>query len=286
MARHFGADTLAGLTEQLHAATRRSILAAEVANLSLALTETLAQPGTPADLSLPPRQTLDENRAALEETRQRQSAQAQERYAHLADLRRQLAAIGGDDAVARLATDRAALLEEIKAGAEAHLRLRFGLLVTDAALRSYREGHRSAMLNRASAAFATISEGAYTGLSTQPDKDRESLVAIAANGASKQAKDLSKGTRYQLYLALRVAGFHEFAANRPPVPFIADDIMETFDDGRAAQSLAILSDMARVGQVIYLTHHAHLCDIARQHCPGARLHQLGQDNPTRPDQTV
>jgi uncharacterized protein YhaN len=58
------------------------------------------------------------------------------------------------------------------------------------------------------------------------------------------------------------------------VPFIADDIMETFDDARAAQAFALLGDMSRSGQVIYLTHHQHLCDIAEATCPGARIVDL------------
>ncbi len=37
------------------------------------------------------------------------------------------------------------------------------------------------------------------------------------------------------------------AESRPPVPFIADDIMETFDDARAAQAFAPLGDMSRSG---------------------------------------
>ena len=77
---------------------------------------------------------------------------------------------------------------------------------------------------------------------------------------------MSKGTRFQLYLALRVAGYHEFARSRTPVPFIADDIMETFDDYRAEEAFRLLGEMATVGQVIYLTHHQHLCDIAQRIC--------------------
>ena len=100
-------------------------------------------------------------------------------------------------------------------------------------------------------------------------------MAIAATGASKLARDLSKGTRFQLYLALRVAGFHEIAAARETVPFIADDILETFDDDRAAETFALLAGMAGVGQVIYLTHHRHLCEIAQRICPAVRVHALG-----------
>jgi uncharacterized protein YhaN len=78
-----------------------------------------------------------------------------------------------------------------------------------------------------------------------------------------------------LYLALRVAAYHERAGLGPVPPFVADDIMETFDDDRAAETFQVLAGMAGRGQVIYLTHHRHLCDIARAVCPQVRLHRLG-----------
>ena len=141
-------------------------------------------------------------------------------------------------------------------------------------MRSYRDRHRSAMMERASKAFAVISREAYRGLVTQPDKDVEILMGVAADGSTKVASDLSKGTRFQLYLALRIAGYFEFAAARRVVPFIADDIMETFDDFRAEEAFRLFAGMAEVGQVIYLTHHRHLCDIARDACPSVRIHDL------------
>ena len=85
---------------------------------------------------------------------------------------------------------------------------------------------------------------------------------------------MSKGARFQLYLALRVAGYHELAKARRPAPFIADDIMETFDHFRAEEALKLFADMGRVGQVIYFTHHLHLAEIAQRICPEARVHEL------------
>jgi uncharacterized protein YhaN len=119
-----------------------------------------------------------------------------------------------------------------------------------------------------------MSRDRYSGLAAQPDGSREVLVALAAGGGSKQADQLSDGTRAQLYLALRIAGYHEFARNNGPVPFIADDIMESFDDDRTAEAFGLLAEMSKSGQVIYLTHHAHLCDIARNICPSVCIHEL------------
>lgn len=186
-------------------------------------------------------------------------------------------AIGDDDAVARVEERRRTVLLEIEDKAARYLKLRIGVAAAEQALRIYRDRHRSSMMTRASEAFRTISQGAYKGLTTQPDKDTEILVAVTADGGSKVASALSKGTRFQLYLALRVAGYHEFVALHRPVPFLADDIMETFDDFRAEEAFRLFSEMAQVGQVIYFTHHRHLCDIARKVCPGVTVHDLPRD---------
>jgi uncharacterized protein YhaN len=188
-----------------------------------------------------------------------------------------IAAVGGDDAAARIEERRRTQLLDIEEKAGHYLRVRLGIAAADRALRAYRDKHRSSMMKQASEAFRLISRGAYRGLGTQPGKDGDILVALGAEGGSKLAADLSKGTRFQLYLALRAAGYQEFAKIRPPVPFIADDIMETFDDFRAEETLKMLGEMSRLGQVIYLTHHDHLRAIAKRTIPSVRIHALGDD---------
>lgn len=188
-----------------------------------------------------------------------------------------LESVGGDDAVARIEERRRTTRLEIEEGATRYLRLRLGVAAAEQALRIYRDEHRSSMMARASEAFKVISRGAYKGLATQPDERGEVLVAVGANGASKVASELSRGTRFQLYLALRVAGYLEFAKARPSVPFVADDIMESFDDFRAEEALKLFGKMATKGQVIYLTHHQHLCEIAKRVCPNVQIHELVTD---------
>ncbi|MBY3386533.1 AAA family ATPase [Rhizobium laguerreae] len=189
-------------------------------------------------------------------------------------IQKAIDAIGGDSAVAEIEEQRRTILLEIEERAGRYLELRAGITAAEQALRLYRDRHRSGMMTRASEAFRTMSRGAYTGVAAQPGKDGEVLIAVSANGGSKAADELSKGARFQLYLALRVAGYHEFVSNRAPIPFIADDIMETFDDFRAEEAFRLFAEMAGHGQVIYLTHHRHLTEIARKVCPGVRLHDL------------
>ncbi|MBT9371822.1 AAA family ATPase [Rhizobium sp. CSW-27] len=195
-------------------------------------------------------------------------------FAELARARDRVEAVGGDDAVAKLEARRSTLLLDIEERALAYLKLRAGTLAAENALSLYRERHRSSMMKRASEAFRQITRGDYSGLAAQPDKDREVLIGVARDGASRLSEVMSTGTRYQLYLALRLAGYEELAAVRPPVPFIADDIMETFDELRSEEVFRLFGQMARLGQVIYLTHHRHLCEIAQAVVPEVRIHTL------------
>ncbi|RUV67679.1 hypothetical protein EOA78_29450, partial [Mesorhizobium sp. M5C.F.Cr.IN.023.01.1.1] len=186
-----------------------------------------------------------------------------------------LDAIGGDSAVARIDAERRTVLLEIEEKAVRYIELKLGVMSAGNALRVYRERHRSGMMARASDAFALITRGQYSGLATQPVKGGEVLIALQRDGQSKVADALSKGARFQLYLALRLAGYYEFAQFRPSVPFIADDIMETFDHFRSEEVFRLFGEMASAGQVIYLTHHQHLCEIAKAVVPGVTIHELG-----------
>ena len=276
MAGHFGVNGPEALQAAITAAEARDALVRAISEaeseIGLALGD---KPVTLDTLATLDRTTLAANRDALSAQAEVLTQAANAAFADVAEAKRRIAAVGGDDAVARLDEARQTILLDIAELAQTHLRRRLGLMAMDVALKRWRETHRGAMMARASEAFALITRGEYAGFSTQTEKDRETLVALPRAGGSLMAADLSKGTRMQLYLALRIAGYDVLAAHRTPVPFVADDILETFDDDRSAETFTLLGQMAGRGQVIYLTHHAHLCQIAQRVCPGVRVHRIG-----------
>ena len=221
----------------------------------------------------------------IKQLRQEQSLLLQDRKVedeHLAELyhqwkdaERQLGVVGEDGEVARLEEERAVLLLQIEQEAHAYMRLMAGTLMVGEALRTYRDAHRSSMMMRASDAFVQITRGAFSGLTSAPGKNGDILVGTRSDGSSIEAHQMSRGTRFQLYLALRISGHSEFARQHETLPFFADDILEPFDDDRSAETFKLLLEMSKQGQVIYLTHHNHLCDIARQVCGrGVSIHTL------------
>jgi uncharacterized protein YhaN len=74
--------------------------------------------------------------------------------------------------------------------------------------------------------------------------------------------ELSEGTRDQLFLALRLVAIEDHLDASPPLPFVADDILQTFDDARATATLRALLELSERTQVLVLTHHEHVLDLA------------------------
>ena len=219
-------------------------------------------------------QELEAELVKVSEQREAQDLTCKGSFAAVQKAEDALAACGGDDRAALLEQQARTKCLEIDDKVLDYVRLKAGVMATERALTMYREKHQSSMMQAASQTFAQITNGRYVRLQSQPSRDTEELVAVARDGSSKAAQQMSKGTRFQLYLALRAAGYQEFSKTRPPLPFIADDILETFDDKRSSRTFELLAGMAQTGQVIYLAHHRHLCDMASTLIPNVRIHEL------------
>jgi uncharacterized protein YhaN len=142
-------------------------------------------------------------------------------------------------------------------------RLAAGLL--GRAMEVVEEQGGSALLARISQYFRTLSGGAYSRIVTQDDGDGALALAIIPSDLpdeQKQVGELSEGTRDQLYLALRLATIEDHVATAPPLPFIGDDILQTSDDDRATAALQALLELSHHVQVILLTHHPHILQLA------------------------
>ena len=65
---------------------------------------------------------------------------------------------------------------------------------------------------------------------------------------------LSEGTQYQLYLALRLATLEHYIQGGASIPLVFDDALIHFDDERAVAAFAVLGELAERVQILYFTH--------------------------------
>lgn len=214
---------------------------------------------------------LDEVNADLEGMENRYKGAIEAR----ASAEQELRAIGGDADIALLVERKTTLELEMQDAALRHLELSLGHRLAEIAIRRYRDAHRSAMMQATEKAFMELTNGAYSKLQTQIDGSSEILLALDAGGMAKQAQDMSKGTRFQLYLALRAAAYEQLADQGASLPFFCDDIFETFDEERTRSACRVMERVGRRGQAIYLTHHRHVVDIAREVSgEGVQIHSI------------
>ncbi len=183
-----------------------------------------------------------------------------------ANAERDLGAVSGSAEIAELVEHRTTLQIEMEDALLNYVERDFGLRLAEEAIRRYRDKHRSGMMDATERAFSELTNDAYQKLLTQPDGSSEILLAVDANGTPKQIGDMSKGTRFQLYLALRAAAYEQMVSQGVQLPFFCDDVFETFDEDRTRAACRLMERIGRSGQAIYLTHHRHVVEIAKEVC--------------------
>ncbi|MFK8080185.1 MAG: AAA family ATPase [Granulosicoccus sp.] len=187
----------------------------------------------------------------------------------------QLSALTGDGEVAQLVTLRTTLELQMSEAALDYVKLSLGHRLAEQAINRFRDKHRSTMMEATEQAFAELTDGKYMSLQTQNNGKDETLLALDQDGTPKRADDMSKGTRFQLYLALRAAAYDQLAEQGTRLPFICDDIFETFDENRTRAACRVMERIGQRGQAIYLTHHQHVVELAREVCGDrVQVHEL------------
>jgi uncharacterized protein YhaN len=158
------------------------------------------------------------------------------------------------------------LLARLESEGSQYVRLRLAGAVLREGIERYRKKNEGSVLRRAGELFQRFTRGAFAGLAVDVDGEGQSVLVGMRPGADRRVElaGMSEGTADQLYLALRLASLESYMDGKEPMPFIVDDILVTFDDGRAAASLAVLAEFSRRTQVIFFTHHQHLVELARQ----------------------
>ncbi|MBS1301144.1 YhaN family protein [Loktanella sp. SALINAS62] len=262
-------NTLDDLRQSAMAAAQVIADRAERADLIAKVTAELAEP----DLTSARARLSDATAAALDARANRTAdalKQAEQDVTRAVETRvagqAALAQVTASAEVAQLTEQRATLELELEAAILDHLELSLGHTLAEEAIRRYRDSHRSAMMSATERCFAMLTDGAYARLATKADGASETLLAIAADGTTKGVLDMSKGTRFQLYLALRAAAHEQMVAQGTRLPFFCDDIFETFDETRTSAACRVMEQIGRSGQAIYLTHHRHVVDLARKVC--------------------
>jgi uncharacterized protein YhaN len=176
-----------------------------------------------------------------------------------------LAQMDGSAKAADAAEQSQQILTSLREKVERYVHLRMCSMILTREIERYRSENQEPLIKRASQLFSTLTLNSFAGLTTDfNDKDVPIIVGVRPAGEKIGVSGMSDGTRDQLYLALRVASLEKYVDANEPMPFIVDDILIRFDDERAMAALNVLVDLSKKTQVLFLTHHTRLVELAQK----------------------
>ncbi len=107
--------------------------------------------------------------------------------------------------------------------------------------------------------FNTITNGRYQRIELSiMDSD---IRLETRTGKKKKIEHLSRGTREQLLLALRLGLIEEYEEKAEDLPVALDDVFVNFDAQRAAQTAEVMASFSKSRQVIIFTCHSSTVEL-------------------------
>ena len=147
----------------------------------------------------------------------------------------ELARLTGEEESSALRARRNTLAEQLQEQARQWSRLTIAEALLEKTRQKFERERQPSVVQHAQDFFTRVTGQRYSRLfsSVSEQNGQQSITVIDASGASKQPSELSRGTREQLYLALRFGLIREFGEHAERLPVVVDEALVNFDQGRA-----------------------------------------------------
>jgi uncharacterized protein YhaN len=146
------------------------------------------------------------------------------------------------------------LREQMKAAQKQWLSLKLSTAVLEKAKKHFEKEKQPRVITNSRQFFKTITNGRYTGIELSlTDSD---IRLETAQGQIKRVEQLSRGTREQLLLALRLGLIAEYEEQAEDLPVALDDVFVNFDAVRAESTANVLAEFSKNRQIIIFTCHS------------------------------
>lgn len=159
----------------------------------------------------------------------------------------------------RLRIRRNILREQLQERAREWSQLRLAEMLLDQTRQKFERERQPSVIRHAKGFFADVTGRRYTGLFA-PIGER-SITVTDVHGIGKKPSELSRGTREQLYLALRFGLILEFGEHAERLPVVVDEALVNFDADRARAASAALTKLADTNQVLVFTCHRNMAEM-------------------------
>ena len=173
-------------------------------------------------------------------------------------IRTTLEGFAGEEDSSRLRLERHRLAEELRGHARDWAVRTIAESLIRQAQSKFEKERQPDVIRHAERFFLDVTDGAYQGVYS-PLGSSEINVRDAA-GNIRTPQQLSRGTREQLFLALRFGLILELGQRSERLPVIVDEALVNFDPARGTKAAGSFIDLSETNQVLVFTCHPQIVD--------------------------
>ena len=158
---------------------------------------------------------------------------------------------------------RYTLVEQLQEHAREWSRLTIAEALLEKTRHKFERERQPSVVQHAQDFFSRVTGQRYSRLFSPVGEQngQQTITVIDGSGASKQPNELSRGTREQLYLALRFGLIREFGEHAERLPVVVDEALVNFDPDRARLAARAFAELAETNQVLVFTCHPTTADM-------------------------
>ena len=174
-------------------------------------------------------------------------------------IEKELAQLTGEEESSAVRIQKHALEEQLKDHASEWARLVVAEVLLERTQQLFEQERQPKVIQYAQQCFNAITSGRYTRLYAPIGK--ETITVVDSGGTSREPNELSRGTREQLYLALRFGLIREFGEHAETLPVVVDEALVNFDPARTRVAAEAFTSLSETNQVLVFTCHPHVCEV-------------------------
>ena len=180
--------------------------------------------------------------------------------------------LASEEESAELRMRRNRLMEQLTEDAREWSRLTVAGVILERTQRKFEQERQPSVIRHAEEFFSNVTGNRYTRLFAPVGE--QAITVTDSSGRNRRPNELSRGTREQLYLALRFGLIREFGEHAERLPVVVDEALVNFDPERASLAAGAFARLAETNQVLVFTCHRTIADTFAD--VGAQVSEIGQ----------
>jgi len=177
----------------------------------------------------------------------------QKKTSELGEKRNELKRIEGESELAEVMTELETERQRLQEAYKEWMTGKMALEILGEVKSKYEQEKQPEVIKNSSRYFNKITRGRYSKVRVALD-DKE-VAVYDSREASKKIHQLSRGTKEQLLMSLRLGFIEEYEKQAEPLPLIMDEVLVNFDAIRAGETAKILQEFGKNRQILMFTCH-------------------------------